>query len=340
MSKMAWITVILSFFFMATVYRIIQGIQKYAPLYRVCKEKYLYSWPEILSGHFQSFFGDSINRLPTTLPMRALIVVWCIYSFLVTNAFTAKLISSLVLPRFQTDLETLDDLGSSNLKIVYPNLSNSTVFNFLQNNASLFAALRDQLIAVSNEEFYSLIATNKTGNAYVLPKFKADFLTKKYFDKINGRSYYHLMRQCMVYLPKIYMLEQGSPYLGHVNELLGRFHEMGFVVRWERETTFRLSLGGKIQEEEETNVIDESEIKVVITVSHIQTAFYLLFFGLALALLTFIMEHYQFWRWQKKLSRVVYFDRQRAKEFGCNVSSASFLEKIKIGVKESECNRK
>lgn len=303
-----------------------------------------YSWPETISVHFQSFFGDSICSLPASWPMRLLIWCWCLYSFLITTAFTAKLISSLVLPRHLADIDTLQALAESPLNVVYPQHLNATLWQFLSGDADagLLAGLRDQMrpVAGSPERFHALMATERTANAYVLHSYMARYMRRKHVDVQSGRSAYHLMHECLVYLPKVYLLEKGSAYVGHVNELLGRFNEMGFMGQWEEETMHRFAMQAGPQaagillgdgdgggdggvggdDEDGLGQIAEEDIKVVITVSHLQTAFYLLAMGLLMAAVAFVGEWWHARRERtRSLYRVVYFDKRLAREYGCRV---------------------
>lgn len=303
---------------MATVYGLLQGVhQKCVHMTR--RETNVYTWVETFATHFQSFYGDSITKIPHTIPLRAMIVCWCIYSFLITSAFTAKLISSLVRPKHLDDINTIDELGNSNYKIIYPDYLNETLFTFLNTDRWSFGKLQDQMMGVTAKDFYTLVNNNRTGNAYIMSNYMAEYMVSKHFDSANGRSYYHLMHECLVYLPKVYLVQQGSLFLGHFNDLLARFYEMGFIVHWDRETVLEYSADGVIQEDEQE--VDESEIKVVIKMTHLQTAFYLLIIGLVISLTALAIELWYYKRSQLKLSTVIYFDKDRARYYGCNVDS-------------------
>lgn len=325
MTPMTWAIVIASICVMVTAYRFLQSLQQWL-MGEENRERRHYSRCNALSIHFQSFFGDSITSLPSSMPLRILIVCWCIFSFLMTTAFTAKLISSLVLPRHLPDINTLRELSDSPLNVIYPDYLNRTLWQFLEDDDSLFTSLRDQMRPVSLEHFFALINEERKANAYVMRNYAAKYVKKVNVDAKTSRSYYHLMQECLVYSPKIYPIEQGSAYLVRINELLGRINEMGFGVKWERETIHRYTLDGKIKvseddmENEDAPMLDGEEPKVVITVSHLQTAFYLLGFGLMLSGLALAGE---FWWVEKQrrriLYRVKYFDRALAREHNCYV---------------------
>lgn len=323
LTPLTWAIIIASIFLMVTAYRWMQSLQ--TRLLGI--ERHNYNTLITFSIHFQSFFGDSISSLPTSSSLRVLIVCWCVYSFLINTAFTAKLISSLVLPRHEADIDTLEDLGKSPLNIVHPDFVSKTLWQGLEDDKLLFDSLRDQMIPMSIDRLYALAKEDRESNAYVMANYAAKFLKKTNFDPTTSRSFYHIMQECLFYSPKVYPIEQGSAYLVRINELLGRFHEMGFIAKWERDTSHhRYTLDGKITmsdeelEDEDDPLADGEEPKVVITVAHLQAAFYLLFFGLMLSSIAFAGEHLWMNRERKKsLYRVVYFDKELARKHGCNV---------------------
>lgn len=303
---------------MAIAYELLQNIQKRC-VHVTRREINVYTWYETFAILYQSLYGDSITKIPYTVAMRSMIVSWCIYSFLITSAFTAKLISSLVRPKHLPDINTIEELGSSNYRIIYPDYLNGTLYTFLNSDRWSFVKLQDQMMVVTARDFYTLVNNNRTENAYVMTNYMAEYMVSKHFDSASGRSYYNLMRECLIYLPKVYLVQRGSSFLGHFNELLTRFNEMGFIVHWDRETEYEYSAEGIIQEAEEEE--DPSEIKVVIKVTHLQSGFYLLVIGLLISFIALLAELWYYRRRQLQLSTVVYFDKDLARYYGCNVDT-------------------
>lgn len=128
------------------------------------------------------------------------------------------------------------------------------------------------------------------------------------------------MKECLLSFPQVYFLKLGSMYADYVSILLRRFHESGFIVKWTTNSEFLKALHGNIPiDDDETDKLDEANIKVVITTDHLQTSFYLMFLGLAAASLVFIGEHlYRQWE-ERKSNRIEYFDKERARKFGCRI---------------------
>ena len=298
MSEFSLLNVILSLFCMATVYRLMQMVQKrlLSNMTQMATfEPSQINWIEALSKHYQSFFGDSITKVPTSQTLRNLFIGWCIFSFLITNIFTAKLISSLVIPRFPTDIDTLNELGASDIKLIYPDIYEDTLSAFFNRDQYTHRIFKGDLVVVPIKEIENMIANNKN-NAYIMPNYKISYTAKKYFDKNTGKSFYHPVKECLFHIPRIYIIEKGSPYLQYVNDILSRLNEMGFLVHWLDETDFLHSLEGDIVEEESLEDIDDSQLQVVLKFEHLQISFYFLAIGLTLAALAFAME----WCWYCK----------------------------------------
>lgn len=295
LSKATWMVTLLSLFVVMLIYRWTQDIQKF--IHSTKYSFYEYSWTEISSLIFQSFFGDSITRIPISMPLRILIIGWCVYSFLITNAFQAKLISSLVLPRGLNDIETIEELGHSNLKVMFPKALANHIKEYTDNHT--WSILKDQLVEVESwKKFDAAICNKSQTTAFIMMRFHADLMEKRSFDKIAGRPLYKIMKECLLSFPRVYFLKLGSMYVDYVSELLRRFHEMGLVDKHAKYTDFMNALHGNVAvEDNENDNVDEANIKVVITVDHLQTAFYLLLIGLIAASFAFIGETILF-RWK------------------------------------------
>lgn len=67
---------------------------------------------------YQSFLGESIgNCVPFAYSIRSIFDFWFFYSYLMTTAFHGQLKSALVQPKPLKDIDTLDELLQSNIKI-------------------------------------------------------------------------------------------------------------------------------------------------------------------------------------------------------------------------------
>lgn len=305
LSPLTWLLVVVSVFVIVVIFKWLQRIQRHWVRSPDGRERTQHSWPDALSIHFQSFFGDSIIRLPNSWTIRCMIVCWCLYSFLICTAFTAKLISSLVLPKGLADINSMEELGQTSLKIIYPDYLNATLYRYLENDHQMLDMLRDQMEPVAKTNFTALIGMERHRYAYVLKNYMADYMVRKYIDTINGgRPSYHRMSACLVYMPRVYLLQLGSPYARYLNEMLGRFYDMGLMVQWQRQSDFRQNIelnkvaptvpssmpSGSTSDEDD---FDVTKIQVVITMNHMQAAFYVWVLGLLISAFAYVIE----WWW-------------------------------------------
>lgn len=171
----------------------------------------------------------------------------------------------------------------------------------------------------TDAEFERLVQTNKSGNAYVMRKYLAKHMINKHYNKQLDRSHYHLMTNCLLSLPEVYLAEAGSPYIDYINELLGLFHAHGFFVYWWKQAPISHSADGDLGGNGEGDKkVDESEIKVVITLDHMKAAFCLWGIGISLATTMFVSEvvRDRFTRFKNR-NKVTILNELAAREYGC-----------------------
>lgn len=283
--------------------------------------EHAYSMVEICTMVYQSTFGDTIMRMPTRVPLQTVIISWCVFTFLLASGFTAKVISSLVRNnRPLPDMNTVDALLDSRLRI-YAARSTYEVLEQTQPRDTVLDRVTVRIHSIPNEkDFLRLIETEKYGNAYVLPKYLAKYMIHKHHNKLTDRSYYHLMDLCLLSLPEVYLAEIGSPYINYVNELLGRLQASGFHALWWKRSEFSHHLGGEEDAgdaEGDEEEIDESKIKVVITLDHMKAVFCLWALGIIIATLVFVIELVLFEFRAYKGRQVLIINAVVAKECGC-----------------------
>lgn len=264
----------------------------------------------------QSFFGDSLTRLPRSASLRLIIITWLSYSLIISSAFTGTLISKIAIPLYDNELEKIDQLKESGMDILILDYVYKTRQIW---DATLFETLKDQLRFMNKSEFDKYLIKNTTGMAYALSESRADFeMARKGEDK-TGRPFYHKMQDCLIYFPRGYIATIGSPYIGMINDILGRFFEAGFNKHWEEMAHFKARIKGLISdgdEEGEDEDEEDEEIKVILSVQHLESAFYLLFIGLSLSIVAFIGEHIYYYYMEKKRNRVVYLNPNLAIKYG------------------------
>lgn len=308
MSRTTWVCAIAMAFITVTVFNMIQSLQRKWYTKRNLNEIKRMTWLDTFMMMNQSFYGASIGKLPTTLPLRLIFAGWIFYSFLMTSSYTGKLVSKLALPQYLDDIETLQDLKESGLEIVVE----SSFVPILEENLDyeFWKSIRGRITSLKPKAFKAHFNENKTNAAYAMENHRADYAVFRNYDKVTGRPRYQKMSDCLIYYPKTYIVGQGSPYLGRVNELISRFYEVGLVQYWEQLSEFQATIKGEIidEDEEEENDEDEDEdIKVILSIEHLQGAFYILAIGLGASFVVFIIEIFWARYVDYKRSLVVYF---------------------------------
>jgi hypothetical protein len=116
------------------------------------------------------------------------------------------------------------------------------------------------------------------------------YFVSKLSDKFRGYQPCTLKEMSVQVTDLLMVLQKGSIFLDRVNEIIYRLVESGFpayfveVVRESREFLKAKSSSSKTEADE----------YCALTMNHMQSAFYLLLFGRALGLISFLMEMFYF----------------------------------------------
>lgn len=188
---------------------------------------------------YQSFLGDGLGALLMVSNTRFIFIVWVLYSFFLTTIFTGKLLSEIIMPKPFLDINSIENFLDSKLNVI-------TIHFVLPRLKQLMKKEHYDILASRSREYeleeLELFASNRTNNAIVLPEYFALYIVHKYFDKTKNRPFFHKLDEYLIYAPRVYVVEQGSPYLGRLNELVSRFHQHGFYQYWESQVEHRNSL--------------------------------------------------------------------------------------------------
>lgn len=286
LTPMMWILVIGSIIVVTITLGACQYFQ--SKIVNVPQNHKMYSAIEFTSIVLQSFFGDTI-RVTFNLSIQCILLGWLIYSFLITSAFTATIISSLIKPNYLDNINTIAELIESNLTILYA----KAIENDLKNgfDAKTWKLIEDNLKEIESwGELLEIMNKSKTKFGYVLADYYCVHVMNSNIDAKTGKSIFHMVPECLTSHPKVYVFQRGSMYSGYINELLGQFHAFGMFQRWIGESKFYALLKGFAVDDEADENIDYSEAKVVITLEYLQTPFYMLGVGLFTSAVIFCME--------------------------------------------------
>lgn len=215
------------------------------------------------------------------LPIKFLLISWIIHSVIINAVYESALITAYVTPKKYKNINSLEELEESKLKIHVPR-----DYGVLVSNDSL---IKDQLIYDSMKNVTKNLINNNINYAYALPSSYAlealvvayeDAKLKKKLRQFLNKPRFWTLKDVLVPSHKVYLFPTKSIYMEKINKM----------ILIDREQVL-------------TNIINNERHRVrhrrkyylnnnltVLTIWHMQMSFYLLMFGLILATLTFAIE--------------------------------------------------
>lgn len=244
-----------------------------------------------------SFLGKSIRRvIPPANSFRCSLASWFLFSFLIIITFKSQLKSTLVLPRPLKDIDTIDELVDSGLNIILKAQFAAEFEKYL--GAESIARIKDRMVLIPTVDFDRQFWDNRTWvnrtYGHVVSNRQMPYALTKSFDPITKAPFYHVMRESILPFASVYLTEMGSPFLPRINELVGLFHQSGMTGQWMKEASFQDALDNRLNW---SSGVDEREMQdsdsinqIVITMEHLQIAFYILAMGAVLSAVVFFVE--------------------------------------------------
>lgn len=240
-----------------------------------------------LSHTFLRLFGWNLNqpymRSPRTAFIKIMIGLWIMYSAVITNWYNSNLTSYLMVKPRLPDITTLEQLEQSNYHILtlkkYADVMNEFLIN-LKGHQNLLGRVH----AVNEQNgLFNYISDKNTMYAYAHKEHILRFI----LNKDHLYETFAEMKECAVPFVNVYALSYGSPYKGRVNWLLSQSIDCGITDHW-------LDIRSHIDKLNQVrHQKSASEQHVAISISHLQSAFYILLFGCIVSFLVFIFEIYQ-----------------------------------------------
>lgn len=307
-----WIAAILVTFFATFAYKVVQDKNKNL---KSLEDDLQLNWIETFFMILQSFFGDSLTRLPNSSPPRLVVITWIMYSVIISSAFTATLVSKLTFPQYENEIDTLEELHESGLEIIVRQMYVHSMRPAW--DQQLFKKLKHQFHPMYARDYYDHLYRNSTTVAYAMKEIQADYELARMYNKVTGRPLFYKMQQNLVPSCRGYIVTLGSPFLGDISDLYLRFEESGFFVHWKEMADFHARIKGFILDDEEIEEQEEEEDedeahkeKVQLGIEHMQSAFMLLGFGLMLSFMIFVGEIIFTIYLNTKMNKVRYFEER------------------------------
>jgi len=227
----------------------------------------------------------NLNHLPTSYAERMFIGTLCLVSVIFGAIFESSLATVYIHPLYYKDINTMQELDDSGLKVVYKYSSMADDL-FFSETSPLFASLNNKL------------TWNRDLQADVIEEVATDrdkAGVSRYTSLILESSRFTLLHQiwvvpeCPKYYTISYVMPRDSPWEDAVNGLLLRFLSVGLIVKWITDEKSRVDIKMRLSILEANA---ESELVRVLTIGDLQLAFYVVIGGNLLATLGFFVEHF------------------------------------------------
>lgn len=246
-----------------------------------------------LSRTFDSFshimlrlYGWNLNQpymtSPNTVLAKLLFGLWIIYSAVITNWYCSNLTTVLMVRPRLPDIATLQQLERSNYHIITQHRYSVLINKFLMESNEHNDLLR-RIHSDTNHHIHQRILNKDTAHAYAEKEHIIRYLM------LTGHLFeiYSQMKECPVPFINVYAMSYGSPYKGRVDWILSQALDYGIIDLWLDMGLHREKMN---QFHQHGHKRSHNTQHGSISISHLQTAFYILLFGCIVSLLVFIGE--------------------------------------------------
>lgn len=219
-----------------------------------------------------------------TTAQRAFLIGTLFFGLIITGLYQSCLMSSLSDPFHYPELNTLEEVASSNFTIItkYYNLKENT----FTGNTTLDKKLRSKIkVFISKEPTNDAVAFGREMiaiNRYASIKLSD---MSKYYD-VDGNELLHIVEECPTTYLLSYIMRLHSPYRERINGLLLRMQEAGLVHLWYEHMAYQSYVA------EQRRKMDKSERRIKLTMEHYSLTFVGLMVGLLSCIVVFLAELY------------------------------------------------
>ncbi|PSN42422.1 Ionotropic receptor 601 [Blattella germanica] len=265
---------------MAVVHLVTSVVFCWANLSSEGREQSFQSLSDALLHTWAVMMGLSFLHVPKALHLRALLILFILYCFVMSMVFQAYFKSYLVEPGYEKRLETIDDLVESEFLYGYIKMAEVMASTMEYSELKRFASRRTECKDLRS------CTERIMFNGDLISTISFNYAT--YIASLRGVRY---KREALCYLEEpilsgfiCVLLRKGSPLLDRFNQLFRRCLEAGLLNRYWTDLAFRTNL-------ENIEIIEnESDIYFVFSVEHLEPIFWLLICGYGLSFTLFLWE--------------------------------------------------
>ncbi|XP_045512738.1 uncharacterized protein LOC123707029 isoform X3 [Pieris brassicae] len=202
------------------------------------------------------------------------------------NAYGGGLASTFTVPRYEPSVDTIQDMVDR--KVTWAATHDAWVFSLSASQDPLIKQLVRQFHIYEPEELKRLSFTRKV--AYSVERLPAGYFAIGEYIDDKAVHHFTILVQDFYYELCVVMMRKSSPYTLQMNKHIGRLHESGLMLAWERQIALSL-LNYKVQIEvklsrskRDVETIEPISFRLVLGV------FVLYGFGVVLATIAFLGE--------------------------------------------------
>lgn len=237
------------------------------------------------SSSFQMIFlivGISLNNSQSTCTVfRSMLALFLLYVFIITSSFQSNLISILTSPLYNEQISNIiDATNKTNYKYGYHQSLQALI---LSDGNTITEKIRENEVLC---ELNALTCANRTAykREMVMAKgrrFMTYVMSKSYRNR-DGKSLFYIFEDSLLSYPISMVMLKGHPLYDEFNRLLSWLHNGGLIQKLSDDYE-RL-----IMKSTEDSINDEDHLSL--TLNHVSIPFIIVFIGLSLALVAFIIE--------------------------------------------------
>lgn len=240
----------------------------------------LMSPKQILVDSWMIMFSSPMRKLPKLSAERALVASMCLVSLIFVSIFQSSLSTAFIKPVYYKDINTLEDLAESPLKIgiKYAAMMDDI---FPPGSAGLLKVLREKMVLThSTSSLMESIA--KAGKLVAMTRKE---LIEQSYSKYFASQMVHLVPQCPRTYNLAFFAQKNSFFMERVNEVLLNLNSGGFHEKWIRD----LHVNYTWITLKEHGAFHEESFKVL-TFDDLLLAYFILAAGGSFAVITWFLE--------------------------------------------------
>lgn len=223
--------------------------------------------------------GVSASEMPRTSRLRSLFLIWLFYCLHMDTVYLSYLTTFMIHSGYEHQIQNVEELVDSDMEYGYNkgfdkyfnDLTDPTMVKMLRHRKHCDGYGVECLRRMTKNKDFALLATSY----FMEYQISRDNVLQP------GKSLFYTFQDGFLRNSFVFYLTKRSPLLERINTIIRHAAEGGFLDQWWREmkTSWILSSAMDIQEESST-----------LTLSHLQSAFVILFLGLGLCLVVFVVE--------------------------------------------------